>query len=80
MKTKLSSKGTTKYAWVEYESLLKGKNQNLQVIEWPNGEGLTFWRTDETTLDLDWDEWDAMKLAVRHMRQEGPLKKATINE
>lgn len=64
MKTKLSSLGKTKYSWVEYESLLHGKNQSLQVVEWPNGEGFSVYRANESTIDIDWDEWEALKFAV----------------
>ena len=58
------SVGTTNYAWITYDSLLKDKEQNLQVIHWPNGEGFTVVRDDNTTIDIDWDEWAALKRAV----------------
>jgi hypothetical protein len=62
-----SSTGKTSWSWVTYNALLHDKEQNIQVIEWPNGEGFTVLRNDETEIHIDWDEWRALKTAVNKL-------------
>jgi len=58
------STGKTSWSWVTYNALLHDKEQNLQVVEWPNGEGFTVIRNDEPEIHIDWGEWGALKTAV----------------
>lgn len=69
MNEKVIHSGKTKYSWVSYELVGTDKKKNIQAIEWPNGEGLTIVRDDDTHIDLDWCEWDALKEAVRDISQ-----------
>ena len=64
IKDKIST-GKTKYAWITYTNYLTQGEQSIQVIEWPNGEGFTIIRNDETTTDFDWQEFDAVKKAIK---------------
>jgi hypothetical protein len=55
--------GKVNYSWVEYETMLS-ENRHVQVILWPNGDGLDIHRPDDTIISMGWDEWEATKKAV----------------
>jgi hypothetical protein len=57
--------GKTNYAWVTYKQLIGDKEQHLQVVHWPNGEGFTVYRPNESLLEMDWDEFNALKTAIK---------------
>jgi len=59
--------GKLSCVWVCYNALLHDKEQNLQVNSWQNGEGFTFIRADESEIHIDWDEWAAMKRAIKEL-------------
>ena len=42
--------GKTSYSWVEYEEIVGGKLKHVQVVVWPNGEGFTIYRPDESMI------------------------------
>jgi hypothetical protein len=70
MNQKVSATGQTNYVWVNYEELVgTGGDKNLQVVEWPNGEGVTIVRHDDTNIDLTWCEMDAIILAIKTLRK-----------
>ena len=60
--------GKTLWAWITYNALLHDKEQSLQIIEWPNGEGFTVIRNDETEIHIDWDEWKALKAVTTKLK------------
>jgi len=66
MKTKTNT-GTSKWAWTTYKALLQDKEQHIQVICWPNGEGFTIMRPDESHIEMDWDEWVALKNTIKKL-------------
>lgn len=68
MKVKHIRVGTTKYSWVSYKPPLLAKEENVQAVEWPNGEGVTVFRNDDSSIDFSWNEWDAIKLAIRKLK------------
>lgn len=69
MNEKVIHSGKTKYSWVSYEPVGSDKKKNIQVIEWPNGEGFTIIRDNESTVEFDWCEWDALKVAIKDISQ-----------
>lgn len=50
--------GTTKYVWVDYDEYMEQKS--LQIIEWPNGEGIEVIRNDDTNFNLTFAELEAL--------------------
>jgi len=57
--------GKTNYAWVTYKEIIGDKENHLQVVHWPNGEGFTVYRPDESLIDMHWDEFNALKTAIK---------------
>ena len=64
------STGTTPWVWVTYDALIGDKEENLQVIEWPNGEGITIIKNDESEVHFTWDEWYALKKAMNRLGKD----------
>ena len=56
--------GTTNYARMTYDSLLENREKELQIVHWPNGEGFSIIKEEGTMIELDWDEWIAIRKLV----------------
>lgn len=59
--------GTTDYTWVTYKEIMSGNKKNIQVVRWPNGEGVTIMRPNETSIDIGLDEWLALGRAMKEI-------------
>lgn len=61
--------GKTKYVWVTYETVTDDHKKNIQIIDWPNSEGFTIVRDDDSYVDFDWYEWNALKAAIQKLHE-----------
>lgn len=69
MNEKVIYSGKTKYVWVTYEIVTDDRKKNIQIIDWPNSEGFTIVRDDDSYVDFDWCEWDALKAAIQKLHE-----------
>lgn len=68
--TKTDSKITTGksiYAWNDYKKF-DGSDSTIQAVEWPNGKGFTYIKSDDSTIDLDWEEWEELVKTVNVLK------------
>lgn len=68
MNEKIIDSGKTKYAWAKYLTITDDKQKNIQVVEWPNGEGFSVMRDNDSCIEFEWCEWEALTLAVNSVK------------
>lgn len=57
--------GKCVYAWIDYISL--GEKSSVQLVHWPNGAGFTVHRNDDTVIEFEWEEWEAIVKGIKNM-------------
>lgn len=68
MNEQIIGSGKTKYAWAKYLTITDDKQKNIQVVEWPNGEGFSVMRDNDSCIEFEWCEWEALTLAVNSVK------------